>query len=103
MDGDKQIDYVEFANFLNWKDKMPSGFQKRFNNNTEEEDRYEAKILREAKQSGMIPDEPSTEGLAVLSKQVDKSASDYATSASLINGNVLNNYTKGQDFLSNIK
>lgn len=94
MDGDKQIDYVEFANFLNWKDKMPSGFQKRFNNNTEEEDRYEAKILREAKQSGMIPDEPSTEGLAVLSKQVDKSASDYATSASLINGNVLNNYTK---------
>ena len=25
IDGDGQIDYQEFANFLNWKDKMPSG------------------------------------------------------------------------------
>jgi hypothetical protein len=26
---DSLIDYVEFANFLNWKDRMPSGFPKR--------------------------------------------------------------------------
>lgn len=25
VDGDGQINYEEFANFLNWKDKMPSG------------------------------------------------------------------------------
>ena len=25
VDGDGQINYDEFANFLNWKDKMPSG------------------------------------------------------------------------------
>lgn len=25
VDGDGQINYEEFANFLNWKDKMPTG------------------------------------------------------------------------------
>ena len=25
VDGDGQINYDEFSNFLNWKDKMPSG------------------------------------------------------------------------------
>ena len=25
-DRDGQINYIEFANFLNWKDKIPSGF-----------------------------------------------------------------------------
>lgn len=29
---DGQIDYVEFSNFLNWKDKMDSGFGEKTGN-----------------------------------------------------------------------
>ncbi len=29
VDRDGQIDYMEFANFLNWREKMPSGLAPR--------------------------------------------------------------------------
>jgi len=93
INNDKQIDYVEFANFLNWKDKMLSGFR---NNKVEsgkeksESDRYEEKIINKAQRSGMLVD--SSEPV-VLQKQIDQSPTDYVTSSSQINGNIKNNFT----------
>ena len=92
---DQQIDYVEFANFLNWKDKMPSGFQSKksdndANQNKTEEEKYEERILKE---SGMTLKDSSN--VTMLSKQIDNAHGDYTTSSSVVNGNVLNDFTKG--------
>ena len=70
--GDKQIDYVEFANFLNWKDKMASGFKGLSGSSVDED--YDQRILDKA--HGLDSDH--------LNKQVDSAQVDYTTSASEI-------------------
>jgi len=56
---DGRIDYVEFSNFLNWKDKMPSGLDIKVDDEGEE--------------------------IKTLQKQVDASNDTYQTSSSIIN------------------
>jgi len=98
VNNDQKIDYVEFSNFLNWKDKMPSGFQKEEEiqqkenqTSTSESSLYEDKIIAAAKNSQLLVD---AAGSGTLSKQIDKSRSDYKTSASMINGDARTNFTK---------
>ena len=44
VDGDGQINYDEFANFLNWKDKMPSGGIKGTMTTAEENETAEGEV-----------------------------------------------------------
>jgi len=60
---DKQIDYVEFVNFLNWKDQMATGF----GNDPE----YEDRILAAAKHSGVNLDDKGDITADVLKNQID--------------------------------
>jgi len=99
---DKNIDYVEFSNFLNWKDKMPSGLHKINNNdksesNLSENEKYEKKIIANVK-TGLVDSEDTsnTTNVDVLRKQIDNSPSDYTTSYSLLNGVVKKNFIKHQ-------
>lgn len=46
VDGDGQINYDEFANFLNWKDKMPSGAIKGAVTTTHQSDTSEVKVRK---------------------------------------------------------
>ena len=46
VDGDGQINYDEFANFLNWKDKMPSGAIKGAVTTTHQGDTSEEKVRK---------------------------------------------------------
>ena len=91
---DNKIDYVEFSNFLNWKDKMPTGLSIKENENED----YEKKLIEEAKDSGISVNEKGNVEPTLLRKQVDHSQIDYTTS-SVINGNVLNNFTKSENMI----
>jgi len=100
-DKDAQINYVEFANFLNWKDKMPTGLSTDQNNNNnpdrknENIDSYEQKIIEEAMESGVDLSKTGLSQLNRLGKQIDTAhGGEYTTSASMINGNVLSDFTK---------
>lgn len=74
VDGDGQINYEEFANFLNWKDKMPSGeMQSTLKEETSEE---------EVKEEGQTSGEKSPER---LQKQIDKAVGGWKTSSSQFN------------------
>ena len=44
VDGDGQINYDEFANFLNWKDKMPSGGTKGVVTTTHQDETTEGEV-----------------------------------------------------------
>ena len=44
VDGDGQINYDEFANFLNWKDKMPSGETKGAVTTTHQDETTEGEV-----------------------------------------------------------
>jgi len=44
VDGDGQINYDEFANFLNWKDKMPSGGTKGAVTTTHQDETTEGEV-----------------------------------------------------------
>lgn len=90
---DNKIDYVEFSNFLNWKDKMPTGLSIKENENED----YEKKLIEEAKDSGISVNEKGNVEPTLLRKQVDHAQIDYTTSSSVINGNVLNNFTKSEN------
>lgn len=97
---DKNIDYVEFANFLNWKDKMPSGLHISSNEKNEnklsEDEKYEKKIIDNVR-SGLVDEVSSnTKKVDILRKQIDNSPSDYTTSYSLLNGVVAKNFVKDQ-------
>lgn len=70
---DKQIDYVEFVNFLNWKDQMPTGFGK--------DPEYEDRILAAAKHSGVDLDNNGDIKADVLKNQIDLN-SNFITSYS---------------------
>ena len=99
-DSDENIDYVEFANFLNWKDKMPSGLQGKNGEqceNQSEDQKYEKKIIAAVKK-GLVDSEGSAK-VEVLRKQIDNSPCDYTTSYSLLNGVVRKNFIKGWQML----
>jgi hypothetical protein len=86
--GDRQIDYVEFVNFLNWKDQLPTGFGKfqggdsALSNESGDEKEYQDKILTEAKGSGIELDTDGDVSADVLKNQIDLD-SEYATSSSV--------------------
>ena len=65
-DQDGEISYTEFSNFLNWKDKMPSGLPK-----------HKTDSARLEKDKEQIPPR--------LQKQIDASVGGHKTSASMIN------------------
>ncbi|KXJ08719.1 EF-hand domain-containing family member B [Exaiptasia diaphana] len=67
-DKDGQINYTEFANFLNWKDQMPSGKKSEDNATTEEKDKTE---LNQS-----------------LSQQIDKAVGGWKKSSSQIRATV---------------
>ena len=89
---DNRIDYVEFSNFLNWKDKMPAGLSVKLDKNANNE--YEQKIIEKSKDSGLDVTEKGQSEPTLLRKQVDNAQVDYQTSSSMINGSVLNDFTK---------
>ena len=70
---DGSIDYAEFANFLNWKDKMQHGAQAPETTEQGEED------------------------VARLKKQIDRSIGEHRTSASMINAVIGGVSTKGEN------
>ena len=70
VDNDGLINYNEFSNFLNWKDKLPAA------NRAEEE-------------SGEVKDPE------LLQKHIDKSVVDFKTSSQVINATVGGVATKG--------
>ena len=85
--GDKQIDYVEFVNFLNWKDHLPTGFGK-----DPTDDEYENRILVAAKNSGVKIDDNNNGTVAadVLKNQIDLE-SDFVTSYLTYGAEVVSN------------
>ena len=89
---DNRIDYVEFSNFLNWKDKMPAGLSVKLDKNANNE--YEQKIIEKSKDSGLDVTEKGQSEPTLLRKQVDNAQVDYQTSSSMINGSVFNDFTK---------
>jgi translation elongation factor EF-G len=82
VDQDGQIDYTEFANFLNWKHHLPS----------------EKELEEKLKQ--VMTDEVGEEKEDILSpprlkKQIDESQGDYKTSSQMINAVVGGISTRG--------
>ena len=71
---------------------MPTGLSIKENENED----YEKKLIEEAKDSGISVNEKGNVEPTLLRKQVDHSQIDYTTS-SVINGNVLNNFTKSEN------
>ncbi|ELU02812.1 hypothetical protein CAPTEDRAFT_212959 [Capitella teleta] len=67
-DKDGKISYVEFSNFLNWKDKMPTGLPK-----------------KKAESASPRLENNSEETLPCLQKQIDANLGGHKTSASMIN------------------
>ncbi|KAK7507423.1 hypothetical protein BaRGS_00001358 [Batillaria attramentaria] len=85
VDRDGQINYLEFANFLNWKEKLPSGFADvpikppRLEATGEKSDLVKEGDLqpRSAQTGESTPRR--------LQKQVDRAIGEHCTSASMIN------------------
>lgn len=73
---------------------MPTGLSIKENENED----YEKKLIEEAKDSGISVNEKGNVEPTLLRKQVDHSQIDYTTS-SVINGNVLNNFTKSENMI----
>ena len=82
LDQDGQINYTEFANFLNWKHHLPS----------EEEMRERMKSVG----ADQVEDEGKDTLLPTrLKKQIDESQEDYKTSSKMINAVVGGISTRG--------
>ena len=64
-----------------------------------ENEDYEKKLIEEAKDSGISVNEKGNVEPTLLRKQVDHAQIDYTTSSSVINGNVLNNFTKSENMI----
>ncbi|XP_078092130.1 EF-hand domain-containing family member B isoform X2 [Mustelus asterias] len=81
IEGDGTINFLEFANFLNWKDKMPLG-------------KIEQKILTEDNGNRLVAPEDivpldigsSAKTLRTIIKEEDRSNGHYWKTSSLING-----------------
>ncbi|XP_071100743.1 EF-hand domain-containing family member B-like [Haliotis cracherodii] len=78
---DGQIDYVEFCNFLNWKDKMDSGFGEKT------EDAPAVSDSQVVEDKDLVPKSPQSQDSTPrrLQKQVDKAIGGHRTSANMIN------------------
>lgn len=78
-DKDGQINYLDFANFLNWKDKMPSGLDK--------PGEIKAEDTELVKPDDMVAKTPQSAESTPrrLQKQIDTAIGDHRTSASMIN------------------
>ncbi|XP_078390981.1 EF-hand domain-containing family member B isoform X2 [Cetorhinus maximus] len=81
IEGDGTINFLEFANFLNWKDKMPLG-------------KMEQMIIAKDDGSGLVAPEDivpldigsSAKTLRTITKKEDRSNGHYWKTSSLING-----------------
>ncbi|XP_013406172.1 EF-hand domain-containing family member B-like [Lingula anatina] len=73
------IDYVEFANFLNWKDKLPSGFPDK-----KDETAHTSNAVVEDKD--LVPKSPQSRASTPrrLQKQIDDAITQQKTSSSVI-------------------
>ncbi|KAJ8320714.1 hypothetical protein KUTeg_002358 [Tegillarca granosa] len=83
------IDYLEFSNFLNWKDKMPSGFPQKTETNLEliKENTNIESTSRLASDADLVRRTPQSAESTPrrLQKQIDKAIGDHRTSSSMIN------------------
>ena len=70
VDNDGQIDYVEFSNFLNWKDKLPAA----------------SRIKGEENENADLEDK--SEKPKELHKQIDNAVVDFKTSSQMISATV---------------
>ncbi|XP_041374542.1 EF-hand domain-containing family member B-like [Gigantopelta aegis] len=79
VDRDGLINYIEFCNFLNWKDKMPSGFP--------DVPEHCKTSSEETKQGDLVPKSPQSNESTPrrLQKQIDKAIGNHHTSAQMIN------------------
>ena len=94
VDNDGKMDYVEFANFLNWKDRMPN-----CGNKPESEEKE-----RELKDGTGTGSEEIERTPGVLRKQIDKAVPvDFLTSSQLIKATVGGVQTKGNRLLQMMK
>lgn len=96
-DKDGQINYIEFANFLNWKDKMPDGQDEPTLNKQAPKEVVEETLARE---NDMTPQTPQSAESTPrrLQKQIDKAFGDQRTSASMINAVIGPNGISTKDF-----
>ncbi|KAL9958296.1 hypothetical protein ACROYT_G035296 [Oculina patagonica] len=78
VDGDGQINYDEFANFLNWKDKMPSGGIKGTMTTAGQNETAEEGVKEEEQKTGEST--PTR-----LQKQIDQAVGGWKTSSSQFN------------------
>lgn len=78
VDGDGQINYDEFSNFLNWKDKMPSGELKSTITGVQKDETAEGEAKEEEKKTGAST--PTR-----LKKQIDQAVGGWKTSSSQFN------------------
>ena len=80
------MDYVEFANFLNWKDRMPNCGNRP--ESGEKESEVKDGTVTESEENKRTPE--------VLRKQIDKAVPvDFLTSSQLIKATVGGVQTKG--------
>lgn len=87
VDRDGQINYLEFANFLNWKEKLPSGFADvpiKPKPPTLQATGEKSDLVKD---SDVQPWSPQTGESTPrrLQKQIDRAIGDHHTSASMIN------------------
>jgi len=75
---DGQIDYLEFSNFLNWKDKMASGFPPASAGARLSEDSEQADLVQKNPQSAECTPRR-------LAKQIDSAIGKHRTSSGMIN------------------
>ncbi|XP_052815590.1 EF-hand domain-containing family member B-like [Mya arenaria] len=83
LDRDGKINYLEFANFLNWKDKMPTGLDQQTSPKTPEVP-VEKPIIKDEDLVVRTPQSAETTPRR-LQKQIDHAIGDHRTSASMIN------------------
>ncbi len=82
VNNDGQIDYSEFSNFLNWKDKMPVGISSILKRKEED---GEAGQKNEEQESNEIDNKSTNEeSPKQLRKQIDEAVVDYKTSSKTI-------------------
>ena len=93
-DKDGFINYLEFANFLNWKDKVPSGLPPKTQP-------AQTQIVADQDLTNKSP-QSSESTPRRLKKQIDKAIGAHRTSASIINSVVGGVSTRGKHLEMNI-
>ncbi|KAL4217128.1 hypothetical protein ACF0H5_023582 [Mactra antiquata] len=91
VDRDGKINYLEFANFLNWKDKMPSGIERAASS------RQAEKVMIKEDLAPRTPQSAESTPRR-LQKQIDDAIGDHRTSASMINAVIGPNGISTRDY-----